>query len=219
MSLLHLAYIIALRRIISGWRLELVLFLGMVLAVALMSSGVIFSDLVAESALSRALDQATEEQARFSVQSHHGLDDPSRVSKPVSAYQSSLDFVDSRVAVPFQPYLRDQASLFETATFFFEGHPQLELDDNERPRGRFKYMSDLFPASRRGGTGAMALLHGGRQSAGSGRATRGRHRYAGDRATPAWYRPRDDSLPRGRGDCRDTHECQDRGGVPAGCTR
>ena len=145
MSLLHLAYIIALRRIISGWRLELVLFLGMVLAVALMSSGVIFSDLVAESALSRALDQATEEQARFSVQSHHGLDDPSRVSKPVSAYQSSLDFVDSRVAVPFQPYLRDQASLFETATFFFEGHPQLELDDNERPRGRFKYMSDLFP--------------------------------------------------------------------------
>ena len=145
MSLLQLAYIVALRRTISGWRLELVLFLGMVLAVALMSSGVIFSDLVAESALRSALDQATSEEARFSVQAHHGLDDPSRVSKPESVYQASLDFVESRVTARFQPYLRDQASLLETLTFFFEGHPQLELHDSERPRGRFKYMSSLFP--------------------------------------------------------------------------
>ena len=46
MSLLRLAYVIALRRIIANWRLELVLLLGVVLAVALLSSGVVFSDLL-----------------------------------------------------------------------------------------------------------------------------------------------------------------------------
>ena len=145
MSLLQLAYVVALRRIISHWRLELVLFLGIALAVALMSSGVVFSDLLAETALRRAMEQATEEEANFSIWTSNKLDDPSYVSREASAYQGSVDLVEQRVAEPFKPYLRDHARLFETSTFFFAGHSQLELENNVRPRGRLNYMTGLFP--------------------------------------------------------------------------
>ena len=142
MSLLRLAYVIALRRIVSSWRLEVVLFLGIVMAVALMSSGVVFSDLLAEAALRRSLDDSDPEQANFSVRVYNGLDDPAKVSsRRPSVYRSSLDFVDQHVTTPFQPYLQDQSYLVETSTFFFHGHSQLELDSDERPRGKIKYMT------------------------------------------------------------------------------
>ena len=147
MSLLHLAYVIALRRIIATWRLELVLFLGIVLAVSLLSSGVVFSDMLSEAALSRALDQATPEEANFSVRVFNGLDDPSIVAKEDSLYQSSYNFVEGRVGGRFQSYLRGKSHLIETSTFFFEGHPYLELADSVRPRGRIMYMSGLAPGS------------------------------------------------------------------------
>ncbi|MCH7662172.1 MAG: recombinase family protein [Euryarchaeota archaeon] len=44
-ALTRLAYIIAVKRIISNWRLEVVLFTGILLAVSLLSSGLIFSKL------------------------------------------------------------------------------------------------------------------------------------------------------------------------------
>ena len=62
-ALSRLGYIIAVRRIVSGWWLELVLFAGILLAVSLLSSGVIFSNMLAEAALRHALTQATPEQA------------------------------------------------------------------------------------------------------------------------------------------------------------
>ncbi len=148
MSLLHLAYVIALRRIISTWRLELVLFLGIVLAVALLSSGMVFSDMLAEAALRRALDQATPEEANLSVRVFNGLDDPSIVAKEDSIYRSSYNFVEGRVGGRFQSYLRDKSHLIETSTFFFQGHPNLELADSLRPRGRIMYMSGLAPGSQ-----------------------------------------------------------------------
>ena len=145
LAYVQLAYVIALRRIISTWRLELVLFFGVVLAVALMSSGVVFSDLVAEASLRRALDTAAPEEANFSVRVYNGLDNPSVVSRQASVYQANLDFVERRVGTRFQPHLRDQAHLLETSTFFFEGHPHLDLAHDVRPRGKIKYMSGLLP--------------------------------------------------------------------------
>ena len=145
MSLLQLAYVIALRRIISSWRLELVLLLGIVLAVALMSSGVVFSDLLADAAVHRALEQASPEEANFSVRKYYDLDDPSTTSRRASVFQRSSNFVQQRVGARFQPYTQDRALLFETSTFYFQGHPQLELDDEVRPRGKITYMTDLLP--------------------------------------------------------------------------
>ena len=147
MSLLHLAYIIALRRIASSWRLELVLFLGILLSVTLLSSGVVFSDLLAEAALRRALTQASKEQANILVRVFNDLDDPALTGRP-SRYQNSVDFVDQRVTRRFQPYVAGQARQLETATFFFSGHAQLELANELRPRGNIQYMSDLRDETR-----------------------------------------------------------------------
>ena len=145
MSLVQLAYVIAFRRIMSNWRLEITLLLGIVLAVALMSSGVVFSDLLAEAALRRALNDATGEEANFSTRVFYGLDHPVVVPKQDSVYQRNLNFVEQTVENPFQPYLRDQALLVETSTFFFRGHPHLELDDDARPRGKLTHMTGLLP--------------------------------------------------------------------------
>ncbi len=174
MSLLQLAYVIALRRIISGWRLELILFLGILLAVALMASGVVFSDLLAEAALRRALTQATQEEANFSIRVYNGLDDPS--GRSPSVYQSSLDFVKRRVSVPFQPYLQGQSHLFETSTLFFGGHPQLELANDVRPRGKVQYMSGLFPERVQVVRGHWPYSHPALSPPLSGRGARGEGR-------------------------------------------
>jgi ABC-type lipoprotein release transport system permease subunit len=117
----------------------------MVLAVALMSSGVIFSNLLAEAALRHALDQATPEKANFSIRVYSGQDAPPTAAGRAFAHRASLDFIQRRVTERFQPYLRDQTRLLETSTFFFAGHPQLELANNLRPRGGIKYMAGLLP--------------------------------------------------------------------------
>ena len=147
MSLLHLAYVIARRRIVSSWRLELVLFLGILLAVALLSSGVVFSDLLAETALRRVLTQASKEEANILVRVFNGLDDPRVTGRP-SLYQDSVDFVDQRVTSRFEPYIESQARHLQTATFFFLGHSQLELENDIRPRGQIQYMTDLQDETR-----------------------------------------------------------------------
>ena len=101
MSLLHLAFIIARRRIASSWRLELVLFLGILLAVTLLSSGVVFSDLLAEAALRRALTQASKEEANILVRVSNDLDDPRMIGRR-SLYQSNVDLVEQWVTSRFE---------------------------------------------------------------------------------------------------------------------
>jgi ABC-type antimicrobial peptide transport system permease subunit len=145
MSLLQLAYVIALRRTISNWRLEIVLFLGMLLAVSLMSSGVVFSDLLEEAALRRILNQATPEEANFTVRTYTSLEDPSVVPEQDSVYRARRDIVEQHVSAPFQSYLQDQSLLLQTLPFYFTGHPQLELANDVRPRGRISYIMGLFP--------------------------------------------------------------------------
>ena len=145
MSLLPLAYIIALKRTISGWRLELVLFLGILISVALMSSGVIFSDLLSEAALSHSLNQASADEANLLVRTFIGRDAPPTTAGRVAAYRDGLDFIEQRVASRFEQYTRDRAHVLETPTFFFKGSPHLEQADDTRPRGDIQYFSGLLP--------------------------------------------------------------------------
>ena len=144
-SLWRMALIVAVRRIISNWKLEVILLFGVMLAVALMSSEVIFSDMLAEAALRHSLNVAAPEEVNFSVRTFSGQSPPPRVDARFSAYQSDVNFVENRITEPFRPYLRDQSRLLETATFFFEGYPHLELSNDVRPRGGFKNMSGLWP--------------------------------------------------------------------------
>ena len=145
MSLLRLAYVLAVRRAISNWRLETVLFLGIVLAVSLMSSGVIFSNMVAEAALAHTVSRAEPEEINIQIRSFIGREAPFTTLGRADAYQARLDFVEQRVASPLRPYLREQAHMFESSTFFFQGHSQLELEDDLRPRGAIRYVQGLWP--------------------------------------------------------------------------
>ena len=144
-ALSRLGYIIAVRRIVSAWWLELALFAGILLGVSLLSSGVIFSNMLAEAALRHALTQASPEEANVWVRVFSGQDAPPTAEGRVAYYQSGLDFTEKRVSRRFQPYINDQARLLETSTFFFQGHPQLELANDIRSRGKIKYMTGLAP--------------------------------------------------------------------------
>ena len=157
MSLIQVAYVLARRRIISGWRLETVLFLGILLAVALLSSGVVFSDLLAEAALRRALDEATPEDANLAVGMYNYLDNPATLQGRRSAYLSSVNFVEDRVGPRFEPYVTGSAQLLKTDTFFYMGHPHLELSDNIRPRGKFTYMTGLISPETSQATGSHII--------------------------------------------------------------
>ncbi len=148
MSFLHLAYIIARRRIAAAWRLELVLFLGILLSVALLSGSVVFSDLLAEAALRRTLQEAAADEVNFWVRIYQNLEEPATASRRASVYQSGIDLVEEEVSSTFRPYLEDEARLLETATFFFTGAARFDRPQDSRPRGRIQYMTGLFTEKR-----------------------------------------------------------------------
>ena len=77
LPIIRFAYMMAVRRVLSGWRLESVLFGGILLAVALMASGVIFSDLLSNASLRHELLQATPEEANISMRSFSSQDESS----------------------------------------------------------------------------------------------------------------------------------------------
>ena len=148
MSFLQLAYTMARRRIATAWRLELVLFLGILLSVALLSSSVVFSDLLAEAALRRALKEAKADEVNFWVRIFLNLEEPTIASQRAPVYRSSSEFVDERVTGVFEPYLEDHAQLLETSTFFYTGDARFEVERDARPRGRIQYMTGLFGEDR-----------------------------------------------------------------------
>ena len=148
MSFLQLAYIMARRRIATAWRLELVLFLGILLSVALLSSSVVFSDLLAEAALRRELREAEAGEVNFWVRIFLNLEEPTIASQRTSQYQASIEVVERDVTAHFDPYLEDRARLLETSTFFFTGAPRFEVHRDLRPRGRIQFMTGLFEEDR-----------------------------------------------------------------------
>ena len=142
-SLLRFAYVMAIGRAVSGWRLEAVLFGGVLLAVALMASGVIFSDLLSNAALRDALLRSEPEDVNFSVRSYSSREDPPDIEGRSKVLRDRNDFVERNVAEPFRPYLKEHARYLETATFFFQGRPNLETDKDSRPRGPVVYLTGL----------------------------------------------------------------------------
>ena len=142
-GLLRFAYVMALRRAVSGWRMEAVLFGSILLAVALLASGVIFSEMLSNAALRSALVQAPPEEVNFRVRTFSSSDDPPDIEGRRQAFLAREEFVQKQVVEPFLPYLREHTKYLETATFFFQGHPQLELDKDHRPRGAFVSLSEL----------------------------------------------------------------------------
>jgi len=103
MPMIRFAYVMAVRRAVSGWRLEAVLFGGILLAVALMASGVIFSDLLSNASLRHELLEATPEQVNISVRSFSSQDEPSSAPGRLRVYQERLAFAENRMAAPFAP--------------------------------------------------------------------------------------------------------------------
>ena len=133
----------AIGRAVSGWRLEAVLFGGILLAVALMASGVIFSEMLSNAALRDALDRADPKMVNLTVRSFASQDDPPDVEGRSAAFRARDDFVRNQVQEPLDHYLKDQSRLVKSATFFFRGRPHLEIDRDLRPRGSVVHVTGL----------------------------------------------------------------------------
>ncbi len=144
-SLLNLGWNVAARRALANWGLELTLFLGILLAISLVSSSLAFSNLLAEAALRNALDEAPHEDTNITARSFYGLDNPDGDPLVENDYATALYVMQTEVAYRFLPYLADEARLVQTSTFYFSGHPHLGIDSPERPRGKVQHMTGMTP--------------------------------------------------------------------------
>ena len=159
-GILRFAYVMAIGRAVSSWRLEAVLFSGILLAVALMASGVIFSELLANAALRDALSRSEPRDVNLKIRSFSSQDDPPDVEGRSAAFRARDEFVRSLVELPleegqkpFGDYLADHTRVIKSATFFFQGRPHLEppasSGGNEtRPRGSVIHLAGLEDRAR-----------------------------------------------------------------------
>ena len=144
-SFLNLGWNVAARRARASWGLELALFLGILLAISLVSSSLAFSNLLAEAALRNALDEAPYEDTNISARTFYGLDDPTGDPQIENDYTTALYVMQTEVAYRFLPYLADEARLLQSSTFYFSGHAHLGFDSPERPRGKVQHMTGMLP--------------------------------------------------------------------------
>ena len=147
-GILRFAYVMAIGRAVSSWRLEAVLFSGILLAVALMASGVIFSELLANAALRDALSRSEPKDVNLKVRTFSSQDDPPDVEGRSAAFRARDEYVRQNIQEPFGNYLADHTRLIKSATFFFRGLPHLELDNDTRPRGSVMHMAGLEDRAR-----------------------------------------------------------------------
>ena len=142
-AILNLGYVLARRRLMSSFRIELTVLLGVTLAVVLLSSAVVFNDLLAETALRRALADAESSNVNIWVRVFNDLDDPRTATPSSDRYLTSHQFVAHRVLPPLGDAVGALSFQVETATFYFTGRPNLDLPNDVRPRGRMQYLSGL----------------------------------------------------------------------------
>ena len=140
-AILNLGYVLARRRLMSSFRIELTVLLGVTLAVVLLSSAVVFNDLLAETALRRTLAEAESGDVNIWVRVFNDLDDPRVASAASDRYRNSQRFVSQRVLPPLGDTIGQASFQVETATFYFTGRPNLDLPNDVRPRGRVQYLS------------------------------------------------------------------------------
>ncbi len=134
-ALAKFAVLIALRRTFSDWRLQAAAAFGMLLAVALMASGVIYSQALAETALRNTLLNVPEEDLNITFRTFHNLERP--------ALDATEGYVEERIRRPLSPYAGDDVFLIQTSTLFLSGLPQLDVDNSSRPRSSLQAISDL----------------------------------------------------------------------------
>ena len=144
-AILHLGYLLARRRLAASFRIELTVLLGVALAVLLLSSAVVFNDLLAETALRRALADADPADVNIWVRVFNDLDDPRIATAESDRYLTSRRFVAQRVLPPLRAAVGadsfQSSYQIETATFYFTGRPNLDLPNDIRPRGRLQHLS------------------------------------------------------------------------------
>ncbi|MFQ5934277.1 MAG: hypothetical protein ACE5KI_06515, partial [Dehalococcoidia bacterium] len=135
--LFRLAYVIAYRRIAANWKLELAVALGILLAVALVAGGVIYSKVLEEAALQRTLTDSTEDEVNLDVRYFYNFDP--------EVHQRAESLMLQRVTPRLEPYYEGQSQWVRSPTFYFGGHPHLELAQEVRPRGKLQYIKGFEP--------------------------------------------------------------------------
>ena len=140
-AILNLGYVLARRRLMSSFRIELTVLLGVTLAVVLLASAVVFNDLLAETALRRTLSEADSADVNLWVRVFNDLDDPRTATAASDRYRNAHRFVEQRVLPPLGGAIGAASFQVETATFYFTGRPNLDLPNDVRPRGRVQYLS------------------------------------------------------------------------------
>ncbi len=160
-AILNLGYVLARRRLMSSFRIELTVLLGVTLAVVLLSSAVVFNDLLAETALRRALSEAESGDVNLWVRVFNDLDDPRTATAASDRYRNSQRFVAQRVMTPLGDAIGAASFQIETATFYFSGRPNLDLPNDVRPRGRLQYLSGLQEGKGRLVQGRWPSVSGG----------------------------------------------------------
>ena len=135
LRLLRFAVRMELRRTAADWRLQVAAGFGVLLAVALMASSVIFSNALRETALQHTLRGASDLELDLAV----GV--PTVVSR--EALDESGGLVQQRVVDPLQEYLTYAPAFVQTSTFFLSGLPQFELPTPQRPRGPIHAVTGL----------------------------------------------------------------------------
>ena len=142
-AIINLGYVLARRRLMSSFRIELTVLLGVTLAVVLLSSAVVFNDLLADTALRRALGEAESGDVNMWVRVFNDLDDPRTATAASDRYRNSKLFVTQQVIPPLGDAVGAASFQVETATFYFAGRPNLDLPNDVRPRGRVQFLSGL----------------------------------------------------------------------------
>ena len=140
-AILNLGYVLARRRLMSSFRIELTVLLGVTLAVVLLASAVVFNDLLAETALRRTLAESESGDVNIWVRVFNDLDDPRTATAASDRYRNAQRFVAQRVLTPLGGAIGEASFQVETATFYFTGRPNLDLPNDVRPRGRVQYLS------------------------------------------------------------------------------
>ena len=147
-AILQLGYVLARRRLMASFRIELTVLLGVTLAVLLLASAAVFNDLLAETALRRALAEAEPGEVNAWVRVFNSLDDPRTATVNSDRYLTSRQFVRQRVLTPLDDAFAATSFQIETATFYFAGRPNLDLPNDRRPRGRIQYLAGLSDQAR-----------------------------------------------------------------------
>lgn len=134
-ALLSAASLVARRRLRADWRLQGAVAFGMVLAAALMASGVIYSAVLRQAALRHTLVTSPQTAVNLRVEAFSPVDP--------AIFASHDRLVQREAFQPLQPYLKDQALFVQTPTFFFKGRADLETPETSRPRGPLQSFTRL----------------------------------------------------------------------------